>query len=422
MEKIFIIHAVSCRRRSLDANKISYFLSKNGYELVNRPQNADIIIFVTCAFIDKVVDYCIEKIKKFQKYDAELIVAGCLPAIEPKKLSKIFNGRTLKTTEINEINSLFPETKVKFSEINDKNILFNNLNGNNPIEIFRNNIRKKKWIKNIYFKIEEHVIKNLIGANSFIYKIVIKRPFLIRISWGCSGNCSYCGIKKAIGDYKSKPIGECIREFKKGLGQGYKNFLLTTDDAGAYGTDIGSSFPELLEKIVNFDGDFTVGIESLKPVWIIKYLNEIKKNISSGKIGYIDCSFESGSDKILKSMNRYSDTEKIMKSLLDLKKENPHVLLTTEVIIGFPSETEEDFQKTLSFIKKINFNTVFLFQFECKTGTKAEKLNPKVSEGEILKRMKFAKKFLQNNGYNQIRIPKLDFSPFHKFLIFDKTN
>ena len=115
------------------------------------------------------------------------------------------------------------------------------------------------------------------------------------------------------------------------------------------------------------------------------------------------------------------EIEKTMESILDFKKENQNLLLTTEVIIGFPSETEKDFQQTLSFIKKINFNTVFLFQFECKSGTVAEKIEPKVPDMEISRRMNQAKKFLKTNGYNQIHIPKMNFSSLHKFLIFDKS-
>ena len=295
------------------------------------------------------------------------------------------------------------------------------MNRNNPIEVIKNIFGKVRWINYSCLKIQVHTFKNLFGSRSFVYKLLFQKPFLIRISWGCLGNCSYCKINKAIGTLKSKPIDECLKELKNGLDQGYKNFLRTADDAGAYGLDINSSFPKLLEKIVNFDDNFTIGIESLKPIWIVKYSEVLKKIFSTGKIEYIDCSVQSGSNRILKLMNRCQEIEKTMESILDFKKENQNLLLTTEVIIGFPSETEKDFQQTLSFIKKINFNTVFLFQFECKSGTVAEKIEPKVPDMEISRRMNQAKKFLKTNGYNQIHIPKMNFSSLHKFLIFDKS-
>lgn len=422
MKKVYIVHAVSCKRRKLDARRISTFLSKNGYKIVTKPDTADIIIFLTCAFIESVANYCLEKIKELQKYNAELIISGCLPDIYPEKLSKIFNGRILSTKEIDTINRFFPEKKVKINNIEDANISFENINENNLIEIIKKIVKKIKWVKNSTLIIEDYVIKNLYDEGSILYKYHIKEPFLIRTSWGCKGNCTYCSIKKAIGNLKSKSIEECLKEIRKGLNSGYKNFLLTADDGGAYGLDINSNFPELLRRIVNLEDDFTIGIESLNPIWIIKYYKELIKILTSKKIVYIDCSIQSGSNRILKLMNRYPDQEKISKAILDFKKVNPKLQISTEVIIGFPSETYEDFQKTLFYINKIKFNNVSFIRFECKAGIEAEKITPKISEEEITRRIKDGKNFLKSHGYTQIKLPKKDFSPFKNFIMFQLSS
>ena len=403
MKKIYI-HVVACRRRLLDATKISDYLTKNDYKIVDKPKNADAIIFVTCAFINKIAEFSLDKVKFFQKYDAELIVAGCLPAIEKEKLSEIFDGKTLCTKDIDEIYQYFPEKKSSFSDIADANFLYGNL---------KNHSKKNSN----YFRLRDYILKKTYGEHSFTYKILLKNPFffLIRVSWGCLGNCSYCSIKKAIGSHKSKPLEECLNEFKKGLVQGHKHFLLTADDIGAYGLDIGYTFLELLQGITEFEGDFKVCIESLKPIWIVKYFEQLKGVLASHKIQYIDCAIQSGSEKILESMNRYSNIKKISETLLNIKNLNPELLLTTEIIIGFPGESKKDFHQTLSVLKTIQFDGGFIYRFAQKSGTAAENIKPKISKKEISNRIKFAKKFLKNEGYKLCYFPKKD------CLIFDKA-
>ena len=403
MKKIYI-HVVSCRRRSLDAKKISDYLLKNDYSIVNKPEDADTIIFITCAFIDNITEDSLNKVKEFQKYNAELIVAGCLPAIEPERLSKIFDGKTVCTESIDDIYRYFPETKIKSNDMDDANVLYEN----------KKSLIKKRESLALYRNLKDYFLKIIFGKKSFYYRILLKKPFLVRISWGCHGNCSYCAIKKAIGPHKSKPLDQCINEIKKGLNKGHKQFLLTADDAGAYGLDSDSSFSELVDKIVNLDGEFTIGIESLNPVWLVKYFDELKVNLKNKNLEYIDCAIQSGSEKILKLMNRYSNTKKITDVILNVKKLNPHLLLTTEIIIGFPGETKEDFHKTLALLKKLQFNGGFIYRFARKADTKAEKIEPKISEKEIINRIKYARKFLKKEGYKFYYLKSKDYYIFDK--------
>ena len=400
MKRVYI-YTVSCRRRSLDATKISEFLIKNDYELVGKPEKADIIVFITCAFIDKMVEFSLDKVKEFQKYNAELIVAGCLPAIEKEKLSKIFNGKVICTSDINKISQYFSEKKIKFSELNDANFLYSSLS--------------HQRIKKIYYlKPIQYISKKIYGENSFIFKILLRDPYIVRVSWGCLGNCSYCAIKKAIGPYKSKPIEECLNELKRGIALGYREILLTADDIGGYGLDIGHDFLELLQSILNLEGDFKIWIESLRPIWILKYFGQLKEIFMNQKIQYIDCAIQSGSKKILKSMNRYSNIKKIIEALSMIKVINPEILLTTEIIIGFPGETEEDLQQTLESIQAIQFDGGFIYKFALKEGTKAENIEPKIPDKEILRRIKIAKSFLKNEGYRVKYLSKKGYYIFDK--------
>lgn len=169
MKKVYI-YKRACRRRSLDAKKLCTYFSKNNYKIVNKPKDADIIIFLGCAAIDATAEISFNKIKEFQnKYDAELIIGGCVPTIEKEKLSKIFNGKTLPTKNLEKIDILFPENKIKFEDIDDANILFENMDESKFSWMVKEVSRKIRIIGNTYMGIKSHVIKNLFGKQLLSY-------------------------------------------------------------------------------------------------------------------------------------------------------------------------------------------------------------------------------------------------------------
>ncbi len=400
-KKIFLYAQEVCTKRSLDTTKIRNYLTQNKYIIVNSPDDADIIIFVTCAVGDRNTNFSLKKIKEFQKYKAEIIVAGCLPEIEKEQLAQIFKGKTISTKELDKIDKFFPENTIKSTELEDTNILFENKDESTLISSVRKILRKVRlleWIENEYIDVRNYILRDLLGEQSPVYKSLTRKQFYIRILWGCLGNCSYCGIKKAIGPLKSKPITECINEFKKGLQQGYKSFTITADDVGAYGLDINKNLPELLDKLTKIKGDYEINITDLHPRWIVKYIDELEKILRRKKIIFIDVPFQSGNDRILKLMNRYSDTEKMKNCFIRLKKAFPGLSLTTQNIVGFPTETEKEFKDTLKFIKDIDFKGGLIYRFSCKSGTDAEDINPKVNDDIMSDRLKYAKKFLRSIG------------------------
>lgn len=399
MKKIFICVNDACQLRKLDAEKISNYMTKNGHVIVQNPKDADIIIFVACAVVSDSAKVNLDIIREFQKYDAELIVAGCLPAIEKEKLATIFDGEILITKNLDEIDHLFPEHDIKFKSIKDANVFFEDSYRGNLQLLIKYFLKKLYWTKFIYFQVEKHYLKKLIGENSFVYITRTKNLFDVRISWGCIGNCSYCAIKKAVGPYYSKPQNQCVEEFKEGFNRGYKEFLITADDSGAYGIDIKSSFPELLNEIIQIEGKYQITIQNLNPGWIAKYVEYLERIIRKQKITLIDSQIQSGNPRILKLMNRYSDTKKIKDAFIRLKKACPDLSLYTNVMVGFPTETDKEFEETLYFVKESMIDTGFIFPFSCRKGTESEKLEPKVSSEEINNRLTYAKKFLSNEGY-----------------------
>ena len=420
MKKVFIYNE-GCNLRGLDARNMQNYFLKNNFRIIKNPKEADYIIFYTCSFSTTKGSECLNLISFFKKFDAELIVAGCLPAIQPEQLSKIFNGKIIKTEDLKQhpekVDKLFPDNKIKYNDINDSNIEFENFFKIKTIgkinqKIFRSTINPKQIYKilleKFYIKIKIHILKNLLGENSgilnYYYTLQERPPYHLRISWGCTGNCTYCGIKKAIGSHVSKPLDICLSEFKEGIKLGYKDFYIESEDTGPYGLDIGSSLPELLDKLIKIEGDYNFFIEGLSPLWVVKYLDQLEELVKRGKIKLMLCAFQSGSSRILKLMKRYNDVEIIKEAYLRLMKADPNLVLFPHIIIGFPTETEEDLEKTLLFIKDLDFNSGNYFPFSCIAGTEAEKINQKIPQDIIKKRMKYVKKFLKKAGYRTINL------------------
>ncbi len=392
-EKSVFIYWVprSCSRRKLDAEKLSDYFKKNEYKIVDNPKKADYIILVTCAFSRNMAEVSLKNVKKFQRYDAELIVAGCLPGIDKEKLDKIFTGKTVVTKEIEKIDEIFKNNKIKFTQIQDANQRWKNIHWTNPFEFVIKKIYEILPLQTTYIILKEFILKKIYGDRSASYYLIgdsRRKSFYLRISSGCVSNCAYCAIKNAIGPLKSKPLNTCIEEFKKGLKQGYKHFIIAAEDIGSYGIDIQSSLPELLQEILKIKGDYTIEIEEIHPRWLVKYIDEFEKILQKGKIKRICAPIQSGSSRVLKSMNRYYDKEKIKEAFYRLKKSYPELVIGTYFIVGFPSETKNEFQESLDFIIEIYFDWGMAMPFSLKKRTPAEKIEPKIAKSEIENRMK----------------------------------
>jgi len=394
MRKVFIYDATPCGRRKLDSKRLSNYFTKNEYIIVKNPKKADIIILNTCAYSDERTIFSIKKVEDFKKYDADLIVVGCLPGIEEERLKEIFSGNYISTKNLEKFDDFFPENKYKFSELGDEITFWRNINEKSLTNILPSSVYK--FINKL---LSSKLINGFLSTEFKILSMTNKEVAHIRISYGCPANCSYCVIKKAVGPLKSKSVEVCIGEFKDSIEKGYKKFFITADDIGSYGIDIGTTFIHLLDEIIKIDKNFTIGIESLRPLWIVKFSKDLERLVKTGKIEFIGCSVQSGSAKILKKMNRYSDTKKIKESILKIKKSYPEIVLITEIIVGFPTETSFDFEKTLDFFKEVKFDLGYIYRYSDRAGSLSEKIDGKISADEIDGRMNTIYKLLRGMGY-----------------------
>jgi len=395
MSKIFVF-SMGCASRQLDGERYKKFFITNGHKIIDQPDEADYILVNTCAFRKQEENRSIDKIKEFhrrKKEGAQIIVCGCLPGINKQRLIEIFDGEHFTPQNSNKLDDLF-SAKIRLDSIADSN-KFELTRVKSALDLLKTvwATNKSELLKKITNYIKAKVTMKQRELNS-------REKFFIRISNGCLGNCSYCGIKLAIGKLKSKPIELITREFLDGINHGYKKFVLTSDDSGAYGLDIGLNFPELLKKLAQISNDVELEIEELNARWLVQYQDELINILKKQKITNFWVAIQSGSDKILMMMNRpgKGGINSIVNCIKNIKQNIPKLQIKAQYIVGFPGETEEDASATTKSIIDSNLDAVNLFKFDPKPSTEAAYLPDQLTEKQKNKRIKIMKKSLKKHG------------------------
>lgn len=391
-----------CWRRVLDARLAQDYFARNGYEISASPETAAIIFLVTCAFIRKTEESALRKTEELKRCPGELIVSGCLPGISPDKLGRVFRGKICPVSDMRSIDALFPGSPVKFSRISDANRLLRVKSPNRSLLALWNiclyffpNILSARFHGNFY--------KSLIKAYQ-TNKAITGKIFYMRISWGCGGlplqpHCSYCVEWKAVGNFRSKDRKECLNEFRQGLQAGYRKYALLADNTSAYGEDTGDTLVSLLKEMLqNSPKEAVFIIDSLHPVFLIRYLNDWIEIFKTGRIKWVMLAVQSGDDSVLKAMKRQYDSKQLKNAVSKIHAACPGLQISTQVIVGFPGETDEAFKNTLGLLKECRFFNAVIFPYCRLSGTEAAELDSQVPVDIILSRVKIMKKFLQKNG------------------------
>lgn len=401
-KKVFI-HTICCLRRRIDAKKISRYFSKNDFELVNNPKEADYIILFTCGFHNETIDKCFNTIKKFKEYDAELIVAGCLPKIAKDKLESIFDGTIIPTDNLDKIDEKFRDNKIKFCEIKSVFSPWNNFNisfiSNLAIRLKEKILKKQKFIVKVYGYLKNNILSKLPPIDQIYAEKIFEEKYYngcaLLISRGCIHNCSYCVIKKGIGPLKSEPVNQCVEEFREGLDKGYDQFILEADDVGIYGLDMDSNIVKLLDEMTKIEGDYMIRLGVTHPKMIIKYVSELEEILKRKKIKSIVLSIQSASNRILELMHRSYTQDEIKNLISRLKTAYPDLEVGAQFIVGFPSESSEEFNETYNLIKEMHFDYGGVFKYSDLEGTESSRMKPKVKEKEKRRRMMTVLKLLK---------------------------
>jgi len=404
MKRIYL-EGEACNRRLLEMTKIRRYFEVNDYEIVSKPDGADLIFFCTCAFKEKEENYSVERLRKLRAFGTEMFVYGCLPSIAPEKYDEFADIKNIAPKNLEKIDDYFNDIKCKFNEVPDYNVIKENNTLAYKI--------KRNYKTNDLFT-QEFLSRSLKSAKGFIKlnKDESKKEYILLVSKGCQGRCSYCAIKYAIGPVVSKPLDKVLSELREGVNNGFGKFIILGDDPGCYGLDIGLTLPAMIgqvsdeiNRLVESKEDpqktlpsIELHLNEIHPKHLIKYGDDLLQAIDDKKLKSILCPVQSGSNRILKLMEREHTIEEYRETLNRIRERNPETKLYTHIIVGFPTETDEEFHETLAAVKEIGFDYVVVFPYHEKKHTPAADLTEKLDHLMIQDRTKKAFRYFKRQG------------------------
>lgn len=343
------IQSLGCKVNLYESEYITDQFQKAGYEIVPFQEIADVYIINTCSVTNtsdvksrKVIHQAIRR-----NPDACIVAIGCFI----------------------EANHDYREDGV--------DILLGNANKSKVLEYVERYWQTKQkanyFVTPIPEKFDDMTMSTFLGRT---------RAF-IKIQDGCENFCSYCIIPYVRGKCRSKNFQTVLEEIQNYVQHGYKEVVLTGIHTGNYGVDLGTDFAALLREIVKINGLVRLRISSIE---ITELTDEVLQIIRDNDVivDHLHIPLQAGSDKILRLMNRKYDLAYFKQKMEQIREIRPDISLTTDIIVGFPSETEEDFQDTLSFVREVQFSKVHVFPYSRRSGTVAADMAEQVP-GDVKK-------------------------------------
>ena len=343
------ICSLGCKVNIYESELVTNILKNNNYTVVDFEDKADIYIINTCSVTNESDKKSRKMINRAKKNNpaAIIIVMGCYSQVNAEDI--------------------------------DVDIVLGNKDKSKIVEILEEYIKTKQKKKIIYdltkVEFEKMEITNFDSHT---------RAF-VKIQDGCNAFCSYCIIPYVRGRVRSKDPEDVIKEVTTLVEKGYKEIVLTGIHTGRYGTDINTNLEELLNKLVNIPNIYRIRLSSIEINEITPGIKELlKENKVMAK--HLHIPLQSGSNKILKLMNRRYNKEEFL-SMVDNLRDIPDISLTTDLIVGFPNEGEEEFNETIDTLKKIGFTKIHTFPYSKRKGTPAAIMDNQVFPEEKKKRV-----------------------------------
>lgn len=343
-----------CQMNVHESEKMAGILRKMGYEETSSDEDADIILFNTCCIRENAENHAfgnIGALKKLKKQKPDLIIAvgGCMTQEKGK-------------TEI--LRKKFPFIDVMFGTLN--------------LEELETLIERKKAQKKKVIEIREQ--EGDIVEFDDAYRTSYPNAW-VNIMYGCNNFCSYCIVPYVRGRERSRKPENIVKEVKKLVAEGYKEITLLGQNVNSYGTDgkAGVTFAQLLEQVASIEGDFRLRFMTSHPKDfnedVVKVMQKYRKICR-----LVHLPVQSGSNAVLRAMNRRYTREKYLEEIKMLRSYFPEAEVTTDIIVGFPGETEEDYLQTESLVREVNYASAFTFVYSPRQGTKAAEMPDQIPE------------------------------------------
>jgi len=356
---VFIDSALwMCGSNLVSCSMIYRYLVENGHKITNSVSDADFMIIKSCGVVKDLEKRSLQLYNNYyqlKKKNASIIIFGCLVKMN-KELIESLNANPISYDESNKLDDIFYTTK-KFKTIKPH---CDNKTRNSLIIIKKLLViteTRPFLFSKLFFPFSRRLRKNY---QKFFEHIIHRDRIFIEISRGCTGKCSYCSIKKAKGNVKSRMIKHILSDIIA-LYDPSKQVFLVSDDCGCYGVDIGTNIIELLYRIDKEFPGISINLDNLNPNWLENKPDEFIQLFQDVNISFARIPIQSGSNKIVKKMNRYYDPKKSAEIIDQIKKVSPDSFIYTHFIVGFPGENTLDFLKTLSVAGHFDYPLSFKF-------------------------------------------------------------
>ena len=384
------ILSLGCKVNTYESEYIRNILEKRGYEIKDFSDKCDIYIINTCTVTNTSDTKSSKMLRRARKEnpDAIIVAMGCF----------------IESNKDNPIPGI--------------DIVIGNRDKDKVPDLIDEYLKNKERIIRLYKGrtdiFEDMYITNFPGRT---------RSF-VKIQDGCDNFCSYCIIPFVRGKCRSKDKDKVIEEITALVNNGYKEVVLTGIHTGSYGRDLDISFADLLNEIIKIKGLKRLRISSIEATELNEDILNILKN-SNIIVDHLHIPLQAGSNEILKSMNRKYDLKYFEDKIAEIRSIRPDISITTDIIVGFPGETEELFKETLNTVKRINFSKVHVFPYSERKGTKSERLPNKIPSNikkDYVKRLielskeleiEYASKFIGKELEILVEQTKDDFSYGH---------
>lgn len=352
MNNTFNIITLGCKVNQYESEAVEEIFEARGYK--KKEENADIYVINTCTVTNMSDRKSRQMISRARRDNPEAVIAvmGCYSQVKPEEVS----------------------------QIEGVDIVLGSRNKEEVVDLCEDVLQNKGAIDKVLSLSETKTIEDLEISN----QEAMTRAYM-KIQDGCNMYCSYCLIPYARGNISSRDMESIKNEAKRLAQNGYKEIVLTGIHVSSYGKDLknGTSLIDVIEEVAKTDGIERIRLSSMEPRHITREFLERMRDTKKA-CDHFHLSLQSGSDDILKAMNRKYDT-KIFKEKVDLIREVfPNAGLTTDIIVGFPTETDENHIETKNFVKDIKFAKTHLFKYSKRDGTKAATMKPEV-DGNIKK-------------------------------------
>ena len=355
----YIIVTYGCQMNVHESEKLAYICEKMGYVLTDKREDADLIIFNTCAIREGAEDRVfgnVGALKKLKKKRPNVIIAVC-------------GCMTQKEQTANYILKTFPFVDIVIGTFNLPNF-----------EYYINAVNKGRQLE---------LLNEGDPDESVPYKRTSGENAWVNIMQGCNNFCTYCIVPYVRGREKSRSEENILKEIREIVSEGkYKKITLLGQNVNSYGNDLktGENFARLLKKICEIDGDFKLTFMTSHPKDLTSEVIDVIA--SEDKIlKDIHLPAQSGNNRILKLMNRKYTCEKYLSIIKEIREKIPDARITSDFIVGFPTETDEEFEDTMSLVKEVKFDGIFAFMYSPREGTVAAQMEGQIDEKVKRKRV-----------------------------------